>query len=128
MSKSPKRARRVSDLIHRNVAEFLQKEVNDPRLNKISITGVEVSADLSQAKVFYTLLDINDLKEVKVALKKATGYCRHLLAQTTTLRFVPLLQFIYDDSIERGNRISSLINKAVESDEKSDDVEENDES
>ena len=128
MSKSPKRARRIGDLIHHRLAELLQRGISDPRLEKISLTGVEVSVDLGQAKIFYTVLDEADLPDVQMALNKASGYCRHLLAQTTALRFIPQLHFVYDESIERASRISALIDKAVDADEAKDHVEKKDDS
>ena len=128
MSKSPKRARRVADLIHHQLARLLQREINDPRLGKVSLTGVVVSVDLSQAKVFYTLLDKKDLQETQIALNKASGYCRHLLAKVTALRYVPQLHFIYDESIDRGSRMSEIINKAIDADEKQKPAEKKNES
>ena len=103
------RQQKVADLVHRQLAGFLKKEVHDARLSKISLTGVSISSDLRQAKVFYSLLENQHGKEVKQVLNKATGYLRYLLAQATALRYVPKLEFIYDEIIERVDRLSSLI-------------------
>lgn len=118
MPKSTTRARRVADLIHQQLARIILKEINDPRLADFSLTAVDVSPDLHQATVFYTVLNKNNLKDVKKALAKATGYLRHLLAGATELRYVPVLHFVYDESIERGSRMSQLINEAVDEDGK----------
>ncbi|AAO90928.1 ribosome-binding factor A [Coxiella burnetii] len=111
------RQQRVADLIHQQLAELLKKEVRDSRLSKISLTAVSISPDLKQAKVFYSLLENQNEKEVQKALNKATGYLRHLLAQATVLRYVPKLEFVYDESIERAHRISLLIERALKKDD-----------
>ena len=103
------RQQRIADLIHQQLAKLLKKEVCDPRLSKISLTAAYLSLDLKQAKIFYSLLDKKNEKEVQKALSKAIGYLRCLLAKTITLRYVPKLEFIYDRSIERADRISLLI-------------------
>ena len=114
------RQQRVADLIHHQLAVLLKKEVHDPRLAKISLTAVSVSPDLKQARIFYTLLllllESEDRKAIQQALNKATGYLRCLLAKATALRYVPQLQFAYDESLERAERISSLINRSIKND------------
>lgn len=107
------RQQRVADLIHHQLAILLKKEVHDPRLAIISLTAVSVSPDLKQAKVFYTLLESEERKSIQKALDKAIGYLRRLLAEVTALRHVPQLQFAYDESLERAEKISSLINRAL---------------
>jgi ribosome-binding factor A len=114
MEKSTKRIRQVADLIQRDLAMILQREVSDPRLAEISITGVVVSPDLGTAKVYYTVYDKEQLAEVKAGLEKASGYLRHLLAEATTLRYTPQLRFAYDESILYGEKLSALINTANE--------------
>lgn len=118
MPKSTTRARRVADLIQHQLARILLKEINDPRLKDFSLTAVDVSPDLRQATVFYTVLNTDNLKGVEKALSKVSGYLRHLLADATELRYVPQLRFIYDESIERGSRMSALIDKAIDEDTK----------
>ena len=107
------RQQRVADLIHQRLADLLKKEVRDPRLSQISLTAVYLSLDLKQAKIFYSLLDSQYEREVQKALSKAMGYLRYLLAKSTALRYVPKLEFIYDQSIERANRISLLIKRSL---------------
>ena len=111
------RQQRVADLIHHQLAVLLKKEVHDPRLARISLTAVSVSPDLKQAKIFYTLLESEDRKAIQKALDKAIGYFRRLLAEATALRYVPQLQFAYDESLERTEKISSLINRALKNDD-----------
>ena len=111
------RQQRVAYLIHQELAELLKKEVRDSRLSKISLTAASISPDLKQVKVFYSLLENQSEKEIQKALNKATGYLRHLLAQATVLRYVPKLEFLYDKSIERAERISLLIERALRKDD-----------
>ncbi|WP_211924126.1 30S ribosome-binding factor RbfA [Coxiella endosymbiont of Amblyomma nuttalli] len=112
------RQQRMADLIHHQLAVLLKKEVQDPRLARISLTAVLLSSDLKQAKIFYTLLKSEERKTIQKALNKAIGYLRCLLAQATTLRYVPQLQFAYDESLERAERISSLINRVTKNDQR----------
>ena len=117
MPKDFSRARRVGEQIQREIAEMLQSESNDPRFKLLTISAVEVANDLSYAKVFYTLLDDSqDEENVQQALIKASGFMRKQLAKRMSLRIVPNLRFIYDKSIAYGASLSSLIDKAVETD------------
>ena len=110
------RRQRVADFIHRQLATLLKKEVHDPRLVRISLTAVSISPDLKQAKIFYTFLENEDRKATQKALDKATGYLRCLLAEATKLRYIPQLQFSYDESLERAERIVSLISCTLKND------------
>ena len=112
------RLQRVADLIHHQLADLLKKEVQDSRLNNVVLTAVIMSPDLKQAKVFYTILETKHRNKIQQALNKAAGYLRHLLAEATVLRYIPQLQFIYDESVERGSRITTLIDDALASDRK----------
>ncbi len=112
MPKSNIRLRQAADLIQREVALILQREVSDPRLAEVTITGVDVAPDMRSAKVFYTLFNKENLKEVQQSLTKAVGFMRHQLAGMTSLRHTPQLRFVYDDSILYGEHLADLINKA----------------
>ncbi len=114
-SESPRQLR-VADLIHQQLAQILQREVHDPRLKTVSLTTVRISANLKQARVYYTLIDKNESHRVDQGLKKAIGYMRHSLAEAAELRHVPQLIFVYDEAIERGAKISSLIDEAIAAD------------
>ena len=126
MSADFSRSRRVGGLIQRELATLLSREVKDPRLSLISITAVDVTRDLSLAKVFYTVMDINhDSNEphnkialVKEGLKKASGFLRYELGHRIQLRIVPKLEFFYDESVVHGSELSSLINHVIEDDKK----------
>jgi ribosome-binding factor A len=108
------RAQRVGEQIQRELALLLRDEINDPRVGRVTITGVEVSADLSHAKVFVTHLAGREHADEAVrALQHTAGYLRTGLAHRLKLYSVPQLHFAYDDSIEAGMRLSQLIDEAV---------------
>jgi ribosome-binding factor A len=113
MVKGYSRIQRIADLIHTALAEILQKEAKDLRFGLITITSVSVSHDLSFAKVYVSVLEDAKAVETVAALNKAAKYLRYMLANAIELRVTPNLKFIYDDSIVRGTRISSLINDAL---------------
>jgi len=118
------RSRRVGELIQRELATLLSREVKDPRLALISITAVDVTRDLSLAKVFYTIMDITDgtdqnkQAKVKEGLIKASGFLRYELGHRIQLRIVPKLEFFYDQSVVHGSELSSLIDHVIEDDKK----------
>ncbi len=107
------RLQRVGHLIQTTLAEIIQREVQDPRFNRATITHVDVSPDLANAKVFISVWDDDKVDETVAALNHASKYLRYTLAQAIDLRVIPQLRFIYDDSTARGSRISSLINQAL---------------
>lgn len=117
MSQNIKRSRRIADLLRHELANAIKKGVNDPRLTGLSITSVDVSPDLRNAKVYYTLMDKTLCKDAQLALQKATGFLRHILSQNMELRYTPILKFIYDEVTEKAIEISALINRAVADDE-----------
>jgi ribosome-binding factor A len=113
------RAQRVADQIQRELAGLLRDEVKDPRVGRITITKVEVSADLSHAKIFFTHLAGHEHAPHAVqALQHAAGFLRTELSHRLDLYSVPQLHFAYDDSIESGLRLSQLIDEAVAADRK----------
>ena len=116
-----KRPQQVADLIHRTLAMSLQRETNDPRLNKISITEVNVSPDLRNARIYYTVLDKNELQLIEKALKKGSGFLRHCLAQQVGLRYVPKLEFLYDDNLQHAEELAALLSQIKVADEVADD-------
>ena len=119
MKKTSQRARRVGDEIQRELAEILRDEVKDPRVGRVTVTSVEVSSDLSHAKVFVThLAGREHAKEAVTALQHTAGFLRAALSHRLSLYSVPQLHFAYDDSIEAGMRMSQLIDEAVSSDRK----------
>ena len=106
-----KRTRCVADLILRELAALLRSEVSDPRLKNISITGVDLSPDLGQARVYYSVLEKEQLDQASHALSHACGHFRHELSLRTALQRIPRLVFVYDKSVIHGEEISQLINE-----------------
>ncbi len=109
------RAQRIAEQIRHELAVILMREMKDPRIHDVTLTAVEVSPDLEHAKVWFTLLR-GDAGEVGQALKHASGFLRTELAHRLRLRTVPRLAFHYDVSVERGARLSKLIDEAVAAD------------
>jgi len=111
MNNQFKRTDRIAEMIQRKLSQLIVQEVKDPRLTGfITISAVKVAADLGHAKVYFTVL--NEEKSTALSiLNGAAGYLRSALARSITLRTVPQLHFIYDESIEYGERLSRLIDK-----------------
>jgi ribosome-binding factor A len=103
------RTRKVADLIQRELSDLLRREVRDPRVGMVTITAVDVSPDMSHAKVFFTLLDKKHLDDTLQGLSRAAGYLRSELAHRIKLYTTPQLRFVYDESVERGDHLSQLI-------------------
>ncbi len=115
MPKDYARTDRVAEQIQRELAELIRLEVKDPRVRMVTLTGVEVARDYSHAKVFYTTLQGSD-KAVQQGLERAAGFLRSQLAHAMKLRVIPQLHFVYDASVERGAKLSQLIDQAIASD------------
>jgi len=95
--------------VRRELADILRREVRDPRVVGVSLTDVEVSPDYGHAVVFFSCLDPNQVPVASEGLKRAAGFLRSQLAQRVKLYATPDLRFVYDESIERGDRLSRLI-------------------
>ncbi|MDF3935056.1 30S ribosome-binding factor RbfA [Pseudomonas citronellolis] len=120
MAKEYSRTQRIGDQMQRELALLIQREVKDPRLGLVTITGVDVARDLSHAKVFVTVMGQDDnaevIKQNTSILNDAAGFLRMLLGKAMKLRTVPQLHFSYDASIRRGAELSALIERAVAED------------
>lgn len=104
------RNRRVADLVQRELAVCIQREMSDTALKFITVSDVDVSPDLVNARVYVTsLADDLDRDAVIKELNNLAGHYRHLLAKKLTLRSVPRLSFVFDHSVERGRRLTDLI-------------------
>jgi ribosome-binding factor A len=111
------RASRIADQIQRDLSGLIRQEVKDPRVGLVTITAVEVNRDLSHAKVYVSsLAEVAAIGQSVEALQHAAGFLRSQLSRTLKIRSVPQLQFLYDASVERGVRLSHLIDEAVASD------------
>lgn len=116
------RASRLADQIQRELAEAIRLEFRDPRVGMVTLTGVELSPDNKHAKVFFTTMaGTEDHSSAEHILAHAGGFLRSHLAHQLNTRTVPQLHFKYDESVERGMRLSKLIDDAVASDPKQND-------
>jgi ribosome-binding factor A len=104
------RTARVGDQIRVEIAELLARVVQDPGIGFVTITGVRVTPDLQQARVYYTSLgDDQARKESRRALERVTPFLRRQIGQRLRLRRVPELHFFFDESVERGDRIEQIL-------------------
>ena len=103
---------RVQEQIMRDLAELTRTGLKDPRAGFITITEVELTRDYSHATVWYTVMDEKTREVTAEALDKAKGHLRSELAKRIKVFKTPELHFEYDESIERGMNISSLIDQA----------------
>ena len=107
-----KRKDRVGDLIKREIAQIVQNQLKDPGLGFVTITGAKLSADLKQARIFYSVLGDEDSKEkTAAALKRASGFIQNEVGRNLKLRYTPEIVFQFDGSVEYGAHIEELIEK-----------------
>ena len=110
---------RINTQLQGELAALIRDELSDPRVVGITVTGVDVSPDLRNARVTVSLLgDDQRLKEALKGLAHASGKLRHELGERLSLRYVPHLHFTADVALREGDRISALIRDAVRSDDK----------
>ncbi len=116
MARDFTRSERVAGQLRRDLAKLIQQEVKDPEVGFVSLSDVEVTRDLSHAKVFITVFDPDKAKTSLKALRRAAVFLRRRLGQELRMRHVPELHFLHDDSVEQGSHIDQLISKALDSD------------
>ena len=120
MGREFERTQRVSHFLHEELARLLQSTVRDPRVQAVNLTGVEVSRDLSHAKVFFTLMSdasSEERAEVTAVLSKVSGFLRSELAKASTMRTVPRISFRFDESVGRGRDMETLLREVRRADE-----------
>ena len=106
------RKNRVGDLIKREIAHIIQCELKDPGIGFVTISAVEVSADLKHAKIFYTVLGDEDSKSKSAcALRRASGFIQREIGRRLRLKYTPEIFFQFDGSVEYGAHIEELIQK-----------------
>jgi ribosome-binding factor A len=116
MPREFKRSERVSGQLRRELAQLIQSEVKDPALGLVSVSDVEVSRDLSHARVFVTVFDPDTAPDSLKALRRAAGFLRSCLGKELRMHNIPQLHFVHDDSVEKGQRMDELIDAAVKAD------------
>jgi ribosome-binding factor A len=110
------RAERVAGTMRRELARLIQLEVDDPAVGFVGLSDVEVSRDLAHAKVFVTVFNPDQAVGSLKALNRAAGFLRRRLGQEMRIRAVPELHFVHDASVETGQRLDDLIDRAIAAD------------
>jgi ribosome-binding factor A len=103
----------VADLMQRELSDLIRRDVRDPRVGMVTLTSVDVSPDLSHAKIFFTILEKQRVAETTQGLQRAAGYLRSQLAHRMKMYTTPELRFVYDESVERGDHLSRLIDSVI---------------
>jgi len=112
------RRKRLGEQIQRELSGLLRREVKDARIGNVTITAVNVSGDLREAKVYYLIFghDGPDAR-VQLGLDSAAGFLRSALTRALQIKYTPTLTFQLDDSIEKGVRLTQLINSVAKPDD-----------
>jgi len=111
------RNKRLGNEVLRTLNELVRFETKDPSLKMVSLSSLELSRDLSVARVYFSMLDPEaDPAPVQEGLERASGFLRSRLGREIKIRHVPELRFSHDDSAAEAQRISSLIDRALDSD------------
>lgn len=109
------RQKRLGELLKHEISDMILRGIKDPRIGFVSVTSVELTADLRQAKVFVSVLGSeNERKSSLAGLRSATGFIRRELGQRLRLKYLPEIIIEYDTSIEQGSRILALIDSVVQ--------------
>jgi ribosome-binding factor A len=114
-----KRSVRVAEAMREELARFVLFELKDPRVQGVVVTGVKITDDLREAKVYYVLEGPSDdrrRREADKGLVSGTGFLRRAVTSALRLRHAPELRFVFDESIETGARIEKLLSEVRESD------------
>ncbi|GAQ94677.1 ribosome-binding factor A [Thermodesulfovibrio aggregans] len=104
-----KRSQRLGILLREEVAQIILHKIKDPRLGFITVTDVELSDDLRQAKVFISVLKSEEREFTLQILNEAKGFIRSEIAKRLRIKIIPTFEFVFDESIERGFRIDQLL-------------------
>src|SRR3989338_3337164 len=117
MQKDSNRPRRIAELLRRELAQLIPRELHHPLAQRITLTHAEMSRDLSSVRIYFTLLGGAEVaKEAAKALNHAAGFLRHALRDRVVLRSIPELRFYFDESVVRGAHLTSLIDQAIAED------------
>ncbi len=109
----------MADQIQKEIAAALQRDFRDPRVGFATVSGVDVSGDLTYAKVYVTFLGIEDsaIKDAVKILNSSAGFFRSVIGKNMKLRVVPEISFYYDETLVHGMEISGLITKTMKRDQ-----------
>ncbi len=114
------RANRVGEQMKKELSEIIGRKIKDPRIGFLTVTDVQLTGDLQQAKVYISVLgDEHQRENTLKGLAKANGFIRSEIGQRIRLRKTPEIIFEFDESIDYGNKIESLIRKIHKDDQDS---------
>lgn len=106
------RANRVGEQMKKELGEIITRKIKDPRIGFVTVTDVQVTGDLQQATIYISVLgDEEQREQTLIGLSKAKGFIRSEIGQRIRLRKTPEIFFEYDESIDYGNRIETLLNQ-----------------
>lgn len=107
------RAERVADEIHHIIVSVCYNELSDPRLKHVEITAVRMTKDLQTARVYYYVQDADEkkLRIAKKGLESASGFFKRAIANEITLRYMPAIEFFYDETVELEKKIEQVMTK-----------------
>ena len=109
-----KRSARVGDLLCREISGIILKDITDPRVEMVTITGTKVSDDLRHAAVFFSIIgDEKKWKDAAKGLASSKGYIKRELGKRLEMKYMPDLKFIQDKTMETGSRIDKMIADAL---------------
>ncbi|MBI4518854.1 MAG: 30S ribosome-binding factor RbfA [Deltaproteobacteria bacterium] len=112
------RTERVADALRAVIAELLVRDIKDPRIGMVTLTGVEMSPDLKHARVFFSCLGDEAAHQRSLAgLRSASGFIKAQAARRLKLRFTPEITFIFDPALERAERLATLLRQAEQPDQ-----------
>ena len=112
--KDSNRLNRIDEEMKKEISHIITYDLKDPNITGlISVTKVKVSGDLKYAKVYVSMLNAKGNKQVLAALKKSAGFVRTEVAKRINLRTTPEIIFIFDDSIEYGARIDTILKNVI---------------
>ncbi len=107
-----KRSDRVSNQIHRIISNIIKNEMRDSRVDMVTVTGVELTRNLKNARIYVSVLcDENDVEESVAALNNASNFIRSRLGESIALKNIPAIKFYYDSSIVDGMRMDKLLDE-----------------
>ena len=110
-----RRTDRMSSLVQIELGELIVKKLKDPRIGFVTVTGVDMTPDLKQARVYYTVLGKEkERRETQRGLEHSAGYLQHEIAVRLKLRYTPKLMFRFDESLERGIVIEKILHDLKE--------------
>jgi ribosome-binding factor A len=107
-----KRAVRVGDQVLREIAVLLLEKVEDPRVGGVTLTGIEMTNDLKEGRVFYSAIGgEEEIRKAKQGLDSARGFIKREIGRRLSLRYVPEIIFVHDPTLEKGSRMDRLFDK-----------------